>query len=277
MNKYFFTLQDAAPKTEKLVISDMENLKEIWPPQFSISNLCPLRELTVEGCGSIEVLFNMDFGEIEQLSSSLRSIEVSGCDSLVKLFSCNPFPFLNNLQKLQVRTCGSIQVLFDIDSGRAGKSEEQVCTSSLRSISVWECDSLVNLLPSNPMPLFNHLEVLDVRFCASVEVIFDIDMGCVGEMDKVSCSRLRKIYLEKLGKLREVWRIKDAGNNNLIHGFEAVEKIRIKDCERFENLITPATTILDMRALKQVEIWRCGRRRERNNELVEKEKEVQLN
>ncbi|GKF80581.1 NB-ARC domains-containing protein, partial [Tanacetum coccineum] len=215
----------------------------------------------------------MDFGEIEQLRSSLRSIKVLKCDSLVKLFSCNPFPFLNSLQELEVRSCGSIQVLFDIDSGRAGKMEEQVCSSSLRSIEVWGCDSLVNLFPSNPMALFNHLEELEVSWCASVEVIFDIDMGCVGKTDKVSSSsRLRSIELLGLEKLREVWRIKDGGNN-LIHGFEAVESIYICDCERFENIITPATTNFDMRALKQVRIFYCGGESERNDEMVESKQE----
>ncbi|PWA69387.1 NB-ARC domains-containing protein [Artemisia annua] len=213
----FLNEQDATPKLEKLVVSNMENLKEIWPHQFSISNLCLLRELTVEGCDSIEVLFNMDFGEIEQLSSSLRSIKVKRCDSLVKLFSCNPFPFLNNLQELEVISC------------------------------------------------------------VSVEVIFDIDMGCVGEMDKVSSNILRSINLFGLRKLREVWRIKDAGNNNLIHGFEAVESVRIEDCERFENLITPATTTFDMRALKEVEIIRCGRESERNTDLVESNQDQEIN
>ncbi|GKE09210.1 NB-ARC domains-containing protein, partial [Tanacetum coccineum] len=158
-------------------------LKEIWPPQFSISNLCQLRELRVEGCDSIEVLFNMDFGEIEQLRSSLRSIKVL---------------------RFRVVFHSSGQVLFNTDLGRAGKSEEQVCSSSLRSIKVYTCKSLVNLFPSNPMPLFNHLVELEVTKCASVEVIFDIDMGCVGETDKVSSSRLRSIFLWGLGKLREV-------------------------------------------------------------------------
>nr|GEU77896.1 hypothetical protein [Tanacetum cinerariifolium] len=257
----FFHEEDLTPKLEKLFVSNMKNLKEIWPPQFSISDLCLLRELTVEGCGSIVVLFSMDFGEIEQLSSSLRSVTVEGCVSLVKLFSCSPFPFLNNLQELKVENCGSIQVLFNTDLGRAGKSEEQVCSSSLRSIKVSGCDSLVTLFPSNPMPLFNHLEELTVRECASIEVIFNIDMRCVGKTDKVSSSRLRSIWLVGLGKLREVWRIKDAGNN-LIHGFEAVESIRISRCERFEILITPATTSFDMRALKEVLISNCGRESE---------------
>ncbi|GKD44543.1 NB-ARC domains-containing protein, partial [Tanacetum coccineum] len=269
-------LQDATPKLEKLFVSYMKNLKEIWSPQFHISNLRMMRELKVWGCDSIEVLFNMDFGEIEQLRSSLRSIKVKKCDSLVKLFSCNPFLFFNNLQELTVSSCGSIQVLFNTDLGRAGKSEEQVCSSSLRSIKVYKCKSLVNLFPVNPMPLFNHLEELEVENCASIEVIFDIDMGCAGETDKVSSSsRLRSIHLYSLRKLREVWRIKDGGNN-LIHGFEAVEIIYIKDCERFENIITPATTNFDMRALKQVTIIGCGRGSVRSYEFVKSKQDQEV-
>nr|GFC18572.1 NB-ARC domains-containing protein [Tanacetum cinerariifolium] len=49
----FFHEQDATPKLEKLFVSDMENLKEIWPHQFSSSNECLLRELMVEHCKSI--------------------------------------------------------------------------------------------------------------------------------------------------------------------------------------------------------------------------------
>ncbi|PWA93639.1 resistance protein candidate RGC2 [Artemisia annua] len=163
-------------------------------PKFNLQDVTPelttkLEKLFVKDCDSIKFLFNMDFREIEQFRSGLRSIKVDRCNSLVQLFSCNPFPFFNNLQELEV------------------------------------------------------------RYCASIEVIFDIDMRCVGETD--SSSSLRSIWLEGLGKLREVWRIKDAGNN-LIHGFEAVESINIVDCERFENLITPATTTFDMRALKKI-------------------------
>nr|GEU75774.1 NB-ARC domains-containing protein [Tanacetum cinerariifolium] len=270
-----FNKEDATPKLEKLNVYGMENLKEIWPPQFSISNLCLLRELKVCDCDSIEVLFSMDFGEIEHLSSSLRSITVERCDSVVKLFSCNPFPFLNNLQELEVVHCRSIQVLFDTDLGRAGKIEEQVCSSSLRRIYVYSCKSLMSVFPSNPMPLFNNLEELEVKYCASIEVILDI-MGCVGETDKVSSSRLRSINLEKLEKLREVWRIEDAGNNLILHGFEAVESIYIYDCERFENIITPATTNFEMRALKEVTIIDCGGESETNDEMVESKQDQEI-
>ncbi|GKE55037.1 hypothetical protein Tco_1490193, partial [Tanacetum coccineum] len=94
-------------------------------------------------------------------------------------------------------------------------------------------------------------------------------MGCVGETDKDSSSWLRSIHLYSLRKLREVWRIKDGGNNLIIQCFEAVESIRIDYCERFEDIITPATTNIEMRALKQVVIMSCGGESERNDEMVE--------
>ncbi|PWA60445.1 NB-ARC domains-containing protein [Artemisia annua] len=202
--------------------SNTSHVRSFFHEEFSRSSLCPLRELTVEGCGSIEVLFNIDFGEIEQLSSSLRSIQVDRCNSLVKLFSCNPFPFFNNLQELKARRCGSIQVLFSADLGSAGKMEELVCCSSLRSIVVEECDSLVNFFPVNPMPLFNNLEWLQVIRCASIEVLFNIDMECVVKWIKLVAA--------------------------------AVESIHVESCGRFEKLITPATTNFDMRALKEVQV-----------------------
>ncbi|GKA77923.1 NB-ARC domains-containing protein, partial [Tanacetum coccineum] len=277
---------DATPKLEKLFVSDMENLKEIWPPQFYISKLCLLRELTVKGCGSIDVLFNMDFCEIEQISSSLRSIEVKRllfnsdlgragkseelvCSSSLRSIEVSGCHSLCPLRELGVCDCDSIEVLFNMDFG-----EIKQISSSLRSIKVDGCKSLVKLFSCNPFPFLNSLQELTVSSCGSIQVLFDtdlgragksveqflnvlfdIDMGCVGETDKVSSSRLRSILLVGLGKLREVWRIKDGGNN-LIHGFEAVENI--KDCERFENIITPATTNFDMRALKKVRIIDCG-------------------
>nr|GEW57601.1 resistance protein candidate RGC20 [Tanacetum cinerariifolium] len=271
--------QVCSSSLRSIVVKECNSLVNLLPrnPMPFFNNL---EELEVENCASIEVLFNIDMGsvgEIDELvcSSSLRIIKVTSCKSLVKLFSCNPFPLFNNLQQLEVKSCGSIQVLFGTDLGRARKIEEQVCSSSLRSVVVKECDSLVNLLSRNPMPLFNNLEELEVKYCASIEVIFDIDMGFVGEMDKVS-SRLRWIDLRQLGKLKEVWKIKDAGNNLILHGFEALESIVIYDCEMFENLIRPATINIEMKALKEVSIMRCGRESERNDEMVESKQDQEI-
>ncbi|KAL7612849.1 hypothetical protein Lser_V15G04907 [Lactuca serriola] len=109
--------QVVIPKLEKLHIKHMEDLEDIWPSRFSrieevklteievsgcnkLVNLFPsnplpylhhLKELKVEKCGSIKVLFNMgmesaDKIEPEGVSSSLRSIQVKELGNLTEVW-----------------------------------------------------------------------------------------------------------------------------------------------------------------------------------------------
>ena len=127
----------------------------------------------------------------------------------------------------------------------------------LREIRVERCDKLVNLFPCNPVPFLHHLKELDVRKCSSIEVLFNLDLDCVGVIEKGSISRLRSIYVEDSRKLREVWKIK-GGENNFglpIRGFQGVEIIKIINCERFIFLFTPTTTNFDIGALIHLNIY----------------------
>ncbi|KAI7754857.1 hypothetical protein M8C21_022120 [Ambrosia artemisiifolia] len=106
------------PKLEKLNIWDMEKLKQIWPcriPNVEKNNVSMLRkivvercdclmsifpnnplpmlnnleELTVVWCGSIEVLFNIDFETISEMDgyiSRLRSIKVKYLNNLKEIW-----------------------------------------------------------------------------------------------------------------------------------------------------------------------------------------------
>ncbi|KAM0055034.1 putative AAA+ ATPase domain, P-loop containing nucleoside triphosphate hydrolase [Helianthus debilis subsp. tardiflorus] len=86
-----FNKEDVSPKLEKLHISKMENLKQVWPFQKST-------------CEKDE-------------ASKLRKLTVRGCDRLTNLFPRNPLPLLNQLEEVVVKECGSIEVLFNIDLG----------------------------------------------------------------------------------------------------------------------------------------------------------------
>ena len=155
-------------------------------------------------------------------------------------------------------------------------SSDEVNACMLREIRVRECDNLVNLFPTNPMSLLGCLEKLDVSNCGSIEVLFNIDMSCVGEIEEYS-SNLRLINVDGLGKLRELWRMKgESSSDILIRTFQAVERIEIEKCERFVNVFTPTVTNSDVRTFMNVSI--DGRRyceaNRRNIELVQKSKEV---
>lgn len=120
----------------------------------------------------------------------------------------------------------------------------------LREIEVMDCENLVNIFPCNPSPLLRHLEELQVRDCGSIEVLFNIDMDCVGETGEGGSSSLRRIEIVGLGQLREVCRIKGANHPCLpIRAFQALESISIYSCKRFRNVFSPTTTNFDLGAL----------------------------
>nr|GEY21066.1 NB-ARC domains-containing protein [Tanacetum cinerariifolium] len=133
-------------------------------------------------------------------------------------------------------------------------SSGDVSSCILREIGVEKCDNLVNIFPSNPMPLLHHLIHLHVRKCGSLEFIFNIDVECVGEIEE-GCSGLRNIAITKSGEIREVWRLKGVVNPDvIIRGFQAVESIYTDSCKSFRNLFTPTFARFDLGALERLNI-----------------------
>ncbi|KAJ9541990.1 hypothetical protein OSB04_028496 [Centaurea solstitialis] len=110
----FWNEEVVIPKLEKLHIYDMENLKEIWPNREEV-NICILREITVKAC-----------------------------NNLVNLLPRNPMSLFHHLEVLKVESCGSLEVLFNIDFGRVGKIEE--ASSSLRTIEVCNLEKLTEVV-----------------------------------------------------------------------------------------------------------------------------------
>ncbi|MFS8006183.1 putative P-loop containing nucleoside triphosphate hydrolase, leucine-rich repeat domain superfamily [Helianthus anomalus] len=132
-------------KLEKLNIYNMKNLKQIWPCDISTNvstlrkihvrrcdsliNFFPnnplpmlnnLEELKVEQCGSIEVIFNIDFENvIEMCNSRLRSIHVQTSGKLKELWRLRGLDGSNiiidgfqGVQSIHISYCESFQNIF---------------------------------------------------------------------------------------------------------------------------------------------------------------------
>ncbi|XP_076941335.1 disease resistance protein At4g27190-like [Bidens hawaiensis] len=106
-----FNKRDVIPKLEKLDISMMKSLKQIWPCQLN-----HLEEVVVKMCDSIEVLFNIDFESVSGMgkhnSSRLRRIEVFESWKLKELWrirGVNNFDILNNsfkgVESIKIQNC----------------------------------------------------------------------------------------------------------------------------------------------------------------------------
>ncbi|KAK9049429.1 hypothetical protein SSX86_031602, partial [Deinandra increscens subsp. villosa] len=193
----------------------------------SLVNLFPanlldhLEEIEVNKCRSIKEIFNFDMEcvghEIERVSINLRSIRVERCDSLVNLFPIKLLGLLDHLKEVEVKKCGSIKEIFNIDFG--GDGEVGHVWNSLRSIRVEGCDSLVNLFPTNPMGLLNHLKEVEVKKCGSIKEIFSIHLWGAGDFEQVSSS-LRSILVEGCDSLVNLFSINPVG---LVHHLEELK------------------------------------------------------
>lgn len=155
-------------------------------------------------------------------------------------------------------------------------TSEKDDASTLRVIGVRECDSLINLFPSNPLPLLNHLEEVVVEKCDSIEVLFNIDF----ESDCLKGSILRRIRVAELGNLTELWRMRGISNSDVhINSFKCVESIAIKDCKRFTNIFTPTTTNFDLGSLTSYRSWNIGgdlEEGDRKNKRIESDQKVYM-
>ncbi|XP_023760079.1 uncharacterized protein LOC111908484 isoform X1 [Lactuca sativa] len=172
------------------------------------------------------------------------------------------------LETLQIDDMENLKEIWPYELNRGKKVK-------LREIEVRNCDKLVNLFPYNPMSLLHHLEELEVMNCGSIESLFNIYLDCasvIGEEDNMSS--LRSIKVKNSGKLKEVWRIKDAYNSHpLVRGFQAVESIKIERCESFRNVFTPTTTNFDLGALLEIFIERGENQGNDKSEESSQEKE----
>ncbi|KAJ0702083.1 putative leucine-rich repeat domain superfamily [Helianthus annuus] len=268
------------PQLVELEVDGLPNFTSIYPDDNDTSALqqpflnsqvriSMLNKLKVKSMDKLTQIRACSSEEEVNNISMLKEIEVERCDSLVHLFPTNPMRILNHLERLTVKKCGSIETIFSYDLEWVGHEVEQVGKSRLTSIEVIKCDRLVNIFPTNPMRILNHLERLTVEKCGSIETIFDYDLEWVGhEVEQVVKSSLRSIMVKDSEKVRELWRIKSGENNSSsIRGFEALERINIEGCKGFRNVFTTTNTKLDIRIVADISIYDCGERG-KNKDLI---------
>ncbi|CAH1435257.1 unnamed protein product [Lactuca virosa] len=220
------------PKLKLLLLSGLPELLDLWDlcQNVNIIALPQLKELRISGIPNITSIYSKN----KPATSCLLKEDV----------------LVPKLEKLYIEHMGGLEEIWPCDF----RTSEKV---KLREIEVVECENLVNIFPCNPMPLLCELEGFKVKDSGSVESLFNIDLDCIGETGEGgNINSLRNIEVEKLRKLREVWRIKGGENNSClpIRCFQVVESISIESCKRFRNFLSPLTTDFDLGALIYMKI-----------------------
>ncbi|KAI7752912.1 hypothetical protein M8C21_000071, partial [Ambrosia artemisiifolia] len=311
------------PKLEKLDICMMENLKQIWPCQIStrrgknevsmlrqitvrecdsLINLFPinplpllnhLEELVLENCGSIEVLFNIDFEIVREMgehsSSKLRKIEVARLRELKELWRMkvvNESDTLVNgfkdVQTIHIKLCRNFVDIFtptttNFDLGAltdyhvlslalgnlVGNLEERE-----RKRKKIESDQKINATyPSYLLHTCPHLQNLYLCYDGRVEeVVFDMDSPSRRQLATIQppllLPHLEIIQLVGLEEMSHVWkccnwnRFLIPQHQPLELPFQNLTHINLFACQKIKYLFSPLMAKY-LSNLQSVYIWNC--------------------
>ncbi|KAH7844809.1 hypothetical protein Vadar_031903 [Vaccinium darrowii] len=133
----------------------------------------------------------------------------------------------------------------------------------LRSLNVWDCEKLMNVVPSHVFARLRNIETLEVRYCSKMEVIVVLEKREeeATNRDIIPFPELRTLELERLENLKAVWAYKseDQLDFNVQVAFPALEILDINSVpnitEIWDKNLLP--TDQSFRLLRSLEVGYC--------------------
>ncbi|XP_045792994.1 disease resistance protein At4g27190-like [Trifolium pratense] len=242
----FVSAQVAFPDLTTLKLSSL-NLDKIWNDnQHSMYNLSVL---IVENCGELKYLFSSTMVET---FVNLKRVEISKCNSMNEIIATEwrndvtialnevPFPKLKTI------------VLKDMENL---KTVWHYQFDTVKTLEVENCEKIVVVFPSSMQKTYHNLEMLVVKDCALVELIFELSSSENSSIE--SETQLKVINLAQLPKLKKIWSIDPEG----ILSFHNLQKVDLSKCESME-YVFPFSVATGCRHLKQLQIEYCGKMKE---------------
>ena len=213
--------QVAFPNLETLCLESL-NYQNIWDIATSDSSGSQISEIVESshlGIASNDPLLDGSF-------SNLKTLKVFKCDFVLKLIPLYILKSLSNLEELEIRSCVSLEVVFDF--GEYNDHQETntfllktlslvdlpklktvwgrgfqgiVNFQSLQYVGVWNCEILENIFPASIAKGLIQLEELEMSNCG-VEVIVAKD-EFLPEVDATFVfPKLRKLEIKSCEKLK---------------------------------------------------------------------------
>lgn len=125
---------------------------------------------------------------------------------------------------------------------------------SLKSLVVHKCDFLSDVLfQPNLLEVLTSMEELEIRDCASLEVVFDLKGKFGAEILVKNCTQLKKLTLSDLPKLKHVWN--EDPHNTL--RFQNLCEVFVQECKSLTSIF-PLSIARDVVQLKTLKVYSCG-------------------
>ncbi|KAL9999148.1 putative P-loop containing nucleoside triphosphate hydrolase, leucine-rich repeat domain superfamily [Helianthus debilis subsp. tardiflorus] len=243
---------------KKLKIKSMKNLKQILDvsnesSEVDVSNISTLRKIEVAGCDSLmnlfpfEVIFNIQ---------AVESIEIVECKMFRNVFIPN--------NKFDMRAVEDI--IYECGESGRNKEQEFHVTSNEEIQEVVE-NSFNVVFPSYLIPTFQHqLSSLSLSGINRVNVVFEMRNGEPEtpqdedtEQQILLFPYLKDLRLSQMERLTHVWKCDNWNKFSILHNqssFHNLTTIHMYGCNKIKYLFSPLMAKL-LSNLKTIEITRC--------------------
>ncbi|XP_022735537.1 probable disease resistance protein At4g27220 [Durio zibethinus] len=211
----------------KLRMMEMACLKELCHGPPPISFLQKLKDVTIEYCTRLKVVFEMDgLLEKEEISQTL---------------------LLSNLTSLNLSSLPELESIWKSQSTH----QYHASLRSLKVVNISWCDELKAIFPPCLAQSLLHLQELEIFECDRLEQVFDFPQE-VGELEVRPLSNLTSLELTSLPELKWIWK----GPTHLVN-LQSLKTMRIWECAKLAYLFsTPLAQSLEH--LEELEIKDCG-------------------
>ncbi|XP_059598498.1 disease resistance protein At4g27190-like [Vitis vinifera] len=207
----FLLQQVAFPYLEELILDDNGN-NEIWQEQFPMASFPRLRYLKV--CGYIDILVVIPSFVLQRLHN-LEKLNVRRCSSVKEIFQLEGLDEENQAQRLGRLREIWLRDLLALTHLWKENSKSGLDLQSLESLEVWNCDSLISLVPCSVS--FQNLDTLDVWSCSSLRSLISPSVA-------KSLVKLRKLKIGGSHMMEEV--VANEGGEAIANeGGETVDEI----------------------------------------------------
>ncbi|KAL3729904.1 hypothetical protein ACJRO7_026973 [Eucalyptus globulus] len=254
---------------KKLKVRSCENLRFLFFPSM-VQSLAQLRELQVRYCKNMEAII------MEEEELRIETLEILVFPMLTKLYlktlesltcfshrKCTPksqgedsiklhSPLLFNqevafpsLETINISDIDNIEIIWD----------NQVAVDSfhkLKSLEVWRCSKLLNIVPSCILGRLKRLESLEVQSCDLLEVVFKFQPLNPLDGHPVVDLPLKRLKLFGLPELRCVW---DKELHSRVK-FQYLRFVRVSGCKSLTSLF-PASVVVHLTQIEELEVRSC--------------------
>ncbi|KAM7510609.1 hypothetical protein LguiB_009484 [Lonicera macranthoides] len=267
------------PQLTSLSLEKLPKLFQITPKAYTF-NWPSLKNLTLVDC---EKLIEIMYDTLQVTSNNMETQQVGEIRNLIASFPTSVLTQLQNLEKLAIHRCSSLEVVFD----HQGLNAIQLAGAFeyLNSLIVEGCDSLRHVFTPSIAKLLSRLQTLEISNCENLGAIvakeeedeekYIVEEGAGGGIFNLF-PQLTSLSLEKLPKLFQIT------PKAYTFNWPSLKNLTLVDCEKlieimydtlqvvlvnmetlkvhkFDNIIVffPTSVLLQLQYLKELEIHEC--------------------